>query len=263
MVSLVFIIPYSTQNIFSHGTLDQSVPDFSFSAGSGISSNLIKGQVFTPTAENLTAVDVSFDDTIEIGDTFIIRIHQGTDSFDVLGIEHERIGTVTSTGFRDIHLDLDSPVPLLPGEPHILEIANTGTTLTWLGSGTLEGDTYPGGFGVFCNVGRDICGELLTDFDHNFRTYFQLNTEDRILGLIDGVNALNLNDGNKNALTKKLTNAINNITNEDPTDDAEACDKLQAFINALNAKVNSGELFPEDVGPLIDITEELIDELCM
>ena len=59
-------------------------------------------------------------------------------------------------------------------------------------------------------------------------------------GLIADVEALDLNTGNINSLNKKLENAIKNITNEDPTDDAEACEKLQSFIDQLNAFVNSG-----------------------
>jgi len=86
--------------------------------------------------------------------------------------------------------------------------------------------------------------------------------EEKIEGLITEVDKLELNDGNKNALTKKLVNAINNITNEDPSDDSEACEKLQAFINQLNAKVKSDKLDASDVEDMIDVAEGLIDELC-
>lgn len=85
---------------------------------------------------------------------------------------------------------------------------------------------------------------------------------DKIEELIAEVDKLDLNAGNKNALTKKLVNAIKNITNEDPTDDAEACEKLQAFINQLNAKVKSDKLDSSDVEEMIDSASNLIDELC-
>jgi hypothetical protein len=85
----------------------------------------------------------------------------------------------------------------------------------------------------------------------------------KIEGLIADVDALDLNNGIKNALTKKLVNAINNITNEDPTDNAEACEKLQSFIDQLNAMVKSGKLTQGQVDPLIDVATQCIWDLCL
>jgi len=51
------------------------------------------------------------------------------------------------------------------------------------------------------------------------------NPVDKIEGMIIEVEGLGLNKGQENSLTKKLANAIKNITNEDPTDDFEACEK--------------------------------------
>ena len=87
--------------------------------------------------------------------------------------------------------------------------------------------------------------------------------EEKIDGLISDVEALDLNNGNKNALTKKLANAIKNITNDDPTDDSEACEKLQSFIDQLNAFVNAGKLTQEQVNPLIDAATQCIWDLCL
>jgi len=87
----------------------------------------------------------------------------------------------------------------------------------------------------------------------------------QLQAIIEDVDALNdpdLNNGNINSLNKKLENAIKNITNEDPTDDAEACEKLQSFIDQLNAFVNSGKLDQGQVAPLIDAAQSLIDDLC-
>ena len=84
----------------------------------------------------------------------------------------------------------------------------------------------------------------------------------KINGLIADVEALDLNTGNINSLNKKLENAIKNITNEDPTDDAEACEKLQSFIDQLNAIVNSGKLDQGQIDPLVDAAQSLIDDLC-
>ena len=88
-------------------------------------------------------------------------------------------------------------------------------------------------------------------------------TVQKIEGLIADVDALDLNNGIKNALTKKLVNAIKNITNEDPTDNAEACEKLQSFIDQLNAMVNSGKLTQGQVDPLINVATQCIWDLCL
>ena len=78
--------------------------------------------------------------------------------------------------------------------------------------------------------------------------------------LIDLVDDLPLNNGNKNALTKKLVNAIKNIENEDPNQ--EACEKLQSFIDQLNALKKAGKLTPSQAQPLIDGAASCIDFLC-
>jgi hypothetical protein len=89
-----------------------------------------------------------------------------------------------------------------------------------------------------------------------------LAPEENIEGLIDGVVGLDLNNGNTKSLSKKLEQAINNITNLDPTDDAEACEKLQSFIDQLNAFVKIGKITQVQADPLIEVAEALIDSLC-
>ena len=63
------------------------------------------------------------------------------------------------------HLHLNSTVALVPGQPFILELVFSGSTITW----RIGGEIYPDGIGVFCNPG---CGED-TRNDFFFRTYFQ------------------------------------------------------------------------------------------
>ena len=89
-----------------------------------------------------------------------------------------------------------------------------------------------------------------------------LAPEDNIDGLVEDVVLLDLNNGNTKSLSKKLEQAIKNITNADPTDDAEACEKLQSFIDQLNAFVNAGKITQVQADPLIDVAEALINELC-
>jgi len=95
-----------------------------------------------------------------------------------------------------------------------------------------------------------------------FEIWVNITPESVIDDLVEDVDDLGLNNGNTKSLTKKLEQAIKNITNEDPTDDAEACEKLQSFIDQLNAFVNAGKISPEQADPLIDVAESLIDSLC-
>ena len=88
------------------------------------------------------------------------------------------------------------------------------------------------------------------------------NPVDKIEGMIIEVEDLGLNHGQENSLVKKLANAIKNITNEDPTDDAEACEKLQSFIDQLNAFVNAGKLTEGEVEGLIGDANDCISALC-
>ena len=95
-----------------------------------------------------------------------------------------------------------------------------------------------------------------------FEIWVNITPESVIEDLVEDVDDLGLNNGNTNSLSKKLEQAINNLTNEDPTDDAEACEKLQSFIDQLNAFVNAGKITQGEAGPLIDVAEALIDSLC-
>jgi len=120
-------------------------------------------------------------------------------------------------------------------------------------------------------VGTYHCENQFTVRDSGFNVlsdiaileiWITVTPEGVIEGLINEVDDLGLNNGNTKSLEKKLEQAINNITNEDPTDDAEACEKLQSFIDQLNAFVNAGKITQGDADPLIDAAEALIDELC-
>jgi hypothetical protein len=78
----------------------------------------------------------------------------------------------------------------------------------------------------------------------------------QVLGLVDdGV----LNQGNGNALTSKLENALMSL--EDGNTNA-ACNQLGAFVNQVEALVNSGKLTEVQGQPLIDGANALIEQLC-
>lgn len=174
LMVLVFTISISAQDVLSHGNIDQETsPFFDFTLNSGVSSTFLKGQVFVPTAETLIAVDVGIDEYLSepafgLGDKIEIRVHQGTSSFDVPGTVFSQMGTVTGIDGQTYHFDLDSAVPLIPGQPHILEIVRDDpNAITWRGSNT---NSYDDGYFVFCNLDSNFCGRDL-DWDHSFRTY--------------------------------------------------------------------------------------------
>lgn len=84
--------------------------------------------------------------------------------------------------------------------------------------------------------------------------------------LIADVDSLDANNGIKNSLTKKLDNAINNLTNDDPTDDEEACEKLQSFVDQLEAMIKTGsQLTEQDIvnaEQMIADATEILNVLC-
>ncbi|UCC38743.1 MAG: hypothetical protein JSV96_13080 [Candidatus Aminicenantes bacterium] len=94
--------------------------------------------------------------------------------------------------------------------------------------------------------------------------YFQpASADDGIEGLLNDVLELHnsgvLNKGQANALVKKLEAASKNLNKGKPK---AACNEIQAFINQVNALINSGKLSPEEGDPLIEAAIMLIDEIC-
>ena len=57
--------------------------------------------------------------------------------------------------------------------------------------------------------------------------------------LVDRIDSIDVSDGIKNSLTKKLEGAIKTLTNKDKTDVAEACGKITSFKNQLNAMIKT------------------------
>jgi len=172
-MALTLAIPLSTQNAFSHGNVDQQSgfdPSFAYQIFSDAGGS--RGQVFVPTSDNLIAIDQGLimeqfpDAPIEIGDTFNIVIHPGNDPNSLLLPGESRTGTVTSIDGVTIHFDLDSPVTLVPGQPHILELETAPGQVIL---GQAANPSYPDGDSVFCFPG---CGG--GGFDLAFRTYFEI-----------------------------------------------------------------------------------------
>ena len=85
-----------------------------------------------------------------------------------------------------------------------------------------------------------------------------LSIPDAIQNPIDSVATLPLNDGNKNALTSKLQNALARYNAGDYN---AAKNILNAFINQLNQFIANGTLTSAEAQPLIDFANQIIDAI--
>ena len=87
--------------------------------------------------------------------------------------------------------------------------------------------------------------------------------QDQIENLIDELHVLadeaGLNKGEANALVSKLDNALKSLEKENTQ---AACNQLGAFINQVNALINSGRFTQEQGQGLTDAAQSLIGELC-
>jgi uncharacterized delta-60 repeat protein len=72
------------------------------------------------------------------------------------------------------------------------------------------------------------------------------------------INDSRLNDGQGNSLLTKLEGSVYQLDRDNLT---SAINKLEAFIYEINALVNSGALTDEEGLPLIEATDNIIDEL--
>ena len=78
--------------------------------------------------------------------------------------------------------------------------------------------------------------------------------------MIQQVNELDLNYGNKNSLLVKLYSAMKILQDDDADNDPRAINSLQAFINAVNAQ-RGNKIAEADADELIDIAQQIIDLL--
>lgn len=78
--------------------------------------------------------------------------------------------------------------------------------------------------------------------------------------LINQVEGLPLNAGQINSLTVKLENAINLLSKDPPRVNA-ACGLLKAFINEVEAFIQSNKLTEAEGQPLIDQATDIREQL--
>jgi hypothetical protein len=89
-----------------------------------------------------------------------------------------------------------------------------------------------------------------------------ITIQEKIENLIEKINQLDLNKGNKNSLIQKLNNILEKITNENPKDDKSACNKLRSFLPQLQGFNNSGKLDENEINEIVYDVLELKDNYC-
>jgi len=147
-IAFILLSVSISQSAFADGTIDQN------NLGKPLSGSVLIphvpplprfGQIFTPTAESLDAVEIEIV-TLSLTGTeqeITVNVHQGN-TFGVPAFQH---GTATLPLVCDpscvIHIDLPAPITLVPGLPHILEIIPKNTGMEWFLANA--NDPYPGG----------------------------------------------------------------------------------------------------------------------
>jgi hypothetical protein len=92
--------------------------------------------------------------------------------------------------------------------------------------------------------------------NNNYNVYFARGTlmhtspVEGIQKLIDTINSLPIAKGIKTSLNGPLHNAINLLNDNDPTNDADVCSKLDSFLLQVNAKEANGQLTPQQAADL-------------
>ena len=235
LMALTVIVSFAVPNAFAFDILHSFTltedgasesPGAEYEGTFGINSEDLIPNNFIPVS-NFTSFDVTV-----LTSSFTQGDHTGsTPDLDSEGVSTDGTGMVTT--FEDVYGGLILVTFSING-PNVLDISE-------LGDWTYTPSVGPIRFGTW--------------------TIDALTPENQADEIIEEIENLGLNKGNENALTKKIENAIKNLTNDDPTDDSEACEKLEAFINQLNAFVNSGKLTQEQVDPLIGAAEFLQNQI--
>jgi hypothetical protein len=83
----------------------------------------------------------------------------------------------------------------------------------------------------------------------------------QIQNLINTINEMNLASSIRNSLTAPLNQAVNILENNIPTDDVSVCNKLNAFIQQVNAQTQNNRLTQEQSNQLIQAAQSIRNAL--
>ena len=157
-----------SQSAFGHGIIDQNnlgePLDGSVPLPPPVPTKF--GQVFTPTVPRLDAVEIEIvAPSLEGIQPITVNVHQG----NTFGVPTSQLGTAILPPLGQcnescvIHIDLPAPIPLLPNQPHILEIIPDNAGISWILASS--NNPYLGGSII-------IDSDLEVDFDLIFATLF-------------------------------------------------------------------------------------------
>ena len=83
----------------------------------------------------------------------------------------------------------------------------------------------------------------------------------QIQNLINTINEMNLASSIRNSLTAPLNQAVNILENNIPTDDVSVCNKLNAFLQQVNAQTQNNRLTQEQSNQLIQAAQSIRNAL--
>ena len=170
----VLILGLTIPGVMGHGNVDQS-----FTGPYNLDLGLFTpaGQTFTPTASDLSGVDIFLSSSVLQTRSVTVLILQGSEINS--GIELDSITREITFpqgsdlfDFQEYHFDFDPPVPLIPGQPYGIKI---DTGVQSIGSPGNNGNFYLGG-------GASQFGSPVSQspVDIGFRTYFESPTIEEV-----------------------------------------------------------------------------------
>jgi len=168
----VLILGLTIPGVMGHGNVDQS-----FTGPYNLDVGLFPpaGQTFTPTASDLSGVDIFLSSSVLQTRSVTVSIWQDTNF--VPGTELGSVTrelTIPNVPFNDpveFHFDFDPPITLIPGETFVITI---DTGVQSIGSPGNNANLYPDG-GAF-QFGPPV-GQFV---DIGFRTYFESPTIEEV-----------------------------------------------------------------------------------
>lgn len=232
----------------NHGTIDQSFTGPLTSTGT-IPVVGEAYQTFTPTVNNLVAVDIYLINKDKSDYTGTFQLYVKSPIIPPSSVT--KTVTLPASSITPVRFELVSPLD--PGNIHKLSLFTTSDRFVGGWAYNPDPRSYLGGEGATTD---GITG------DFGFTTYYEASPKQQTQAIIDVINDLvnsgDLNKGNGNALVNKLDTAIQQMANGD---NATAINLLNAFINQVNAFVSSRTLTPEEGQQLIDAARSVIQGL--
>jgi len=147
-IAVILLSVSISQSAFAHGIIDQNnlgKPLSGFPSIPPAPGNPQFGQIFTPIAPRLDAVEIEIQTSLTGKQDFRVNVHQG----NTFGMSTSELGTAILPAEEEcipscvIHIDLLTHIPLVPDEPHILEIVPAISGMSWFFSNA--NNPYPGG----------------------------------------------------------------------------------------------------------------------